>query len=125
MSKLQALLVEVSGEKAVLKERFQTLAENHEQMIRIKDEYKEENSRLLSRLQSKESGMLEQLQEELEQTRSSRVDLEKKCQLLENRVHKLESIMETGKAAYQLKIEELTSNHSCEVKGLQRDVESE
>ena len=125
VSKLQTLLVEVSGEKAVLNEHFHTLAKNHEQMIRIKDEYKEENSRLLNRLQSKESGVLEQLQEELEQTRNGRDGLEKKCQLLENHVHELERKMETEKVAYQVKIEELTSNHSCELEGLQKDVESE
>ena len=124
VSKLQELLVEVSGEKAVLEERFQILAENHEQMIRIKDEYKAENYRLSSK-QCTESDIVQQLQKELEHTKSSRDGLEKKCQLLEHRVCEQESKMEAERADHQSKFEKISFSHSNEVGNLRRSLESE
>ena len=124
VSKLQEMLAEVSGDKAVLENRFHTLAENHEQMIRIKDEFKEANYRL-SREQKEETMTVEQLQEELKRTKKSRDDLEKKCQCLECHVHRLESEREAEKIAHQLKIEELNCVHSDEIAILQRNLERE
>lgn len=124
VSQLQKMLAEVSGEKALLEDRFHTLADNHEQMIRIKDEYKRAIGRF-SGEQKKETTMIEQLQEELKQTRSSRDGLGKKYKLLENCVRELESKMETERAAHKLKIEELNSSHFEENSTLKRNLESE
>ena len=123
VSQLQTMLAKVNGEKAILDERFHTLAENHEQMIRIKDEYKAAVSRF-SGEQKRDSVMVEHLQEELRQTKSTRNDLDKKCELLERRVHELDSKMETETNAHKLKIEELTCCHYEERNALKRSLES-
>ena len=123
VSQLQGMLAEVSGEKAMLEDRFHTLAKNHEQMIRIKDEYKKAISRFSSE-QRRENAMVEQLQEELEQVKSSRDGLRKKCELLESRTRELESKTDAERTAHKIKIEELNSNHSEEISVLKRNLES-
>ena len=123
VSQLQEMLAEVSGEKALLEERFHTLAENHEQMIRIKDEYKRAIGRF-SGEQEKETAMVEQLQEELKQTKSSRDGIGKKCELLERHICELESKMEAERTDHKRKIEKLNSSHSEESSTLKRNLES-
>jgi chromosome segregation ATPase len=124
VSHLQEVLAEVSREKALLEDRFHTLAENHEQMIRIKDEYKRAVGRF-SGEEKKESVMVEQLQDELKQTKSSRDELEKKCELLERHIYELESKMDAERIAYKLKIKELNSSHLEESTTLKRSLDSE
>ena len=124
VSQLQEMLAEVSGEKALLEDRFHTLAENHEEMIRIKDEYKRAVGRF-SGEQKKETAMVEQLQDELKQTKSSRDEVGKKCELLERRICELESEMGTERIAHQLKIKELNSSHLEESSALKQSLESE
>lgn len=123
VSQLQKMLTEVSEEKALLEDRFHTLAENHEQMIQIKDEYKRAIGRF-SGEQKKETSMVEQLWEELKRVESIRDGLGKKCELLENRVHELEGKMGIERTGHKLKIEELNSSHSEENSVLKRNLES-
>ena len=85
VSQLQEMLAKVSGEKALLEDRFYTLAENHEEMIRIKDKYKRAIGRF-SGEQKKETMMVEQLQDELKLVKSSRDEMGKKCEVLERRI---------------------------------------
>ena len=113
----------MSGEKAVLEDRFQTLADNHEQMIRIKDEYKRAIGRS-SGEQKRNTAMVEQLQEELRQTKSSRDKIGEKCEFLERRVCELESKMESEREAHKQKVEELNSGHCVESSTLKRNLES-
>lgn len=117
------MLAEVSGEKALLEDRFHTLAENHEQMIRIKDEYKRTISRI-SGMQKKEVVMLEQLGKELKQAQSRNDETGKKCELLDRHVCELVSKMEAERAAHKLKVQEMDSSHSEEKNTLQRNLES-
>ena len=124
VSQLQEMLAEVSGEKALLEDRFHTLVENHEEMIRIKDEYKRAVGRF-SGEQKKETAMVEQLQDELKQTKSSRDEVGKKCELLERRICELDSKMGTERIAHQLKIKELNSSHLEESSALKQSLESE
>ena len=124
VSQLQEMLAEVSGEKALLEDRFHTLVENHEEMIRIKDEYKRAVGRFIGE-QKKETAMVEQLQDELKQTKSSRDEVGKKCELLERRICELESKMGTERIAHQLKIKELNSSHLEESSALKQSLESE
>ena len=123
VSQLQEMLAEVSGERALLEEHFHALAENHEQMIRIKDEYKRAMGRF-SGEQKRETAMVEQLQEELRQTKSSKDGIREKCELLERRVCELERKMEAERTDYKQKIEKLNFSHSEESNSLKRNLES-
>ena len=123
MSQLQEMLAEVSGEKTLLEDRFHTLAENHEQMIRIKDEYKRTISRI-SGMQKKEVTMLEQLGEELKQAQNRNDETGKKCELLDRHVCELVGKMEAERTAHKLKVQEMNSSHSEERNTLKRNLES-
>ena len=123
VSQLQEMLAKVSGEKALLEDRFHTLAENHEEMIRIKDKYKRAVGRFSG--EQKETMMVEQLQDELKLVKSNRDEMRKKCEVLERRICKLESKMEAVKVAHQLSIKELNSSHLEETSALKRSLESE
>ena len=123
VAKLQELLAEVTAEKTQLEDRFHTLAENHEQMIKIKDEYKEANCRLSSQ-QREETSTVKQLQDELKKIKSERDSFGKKCNLLEGRVSELERRTEADRKAHLAMVGELNSRHSNEVAILQRNVES-
>ena len=124
VSQLQEMLAKVSGEKALLEDRFHTLAENHEEMIRIKDEYKKAVGRFNGE-QKKETMMVEQLQDELKLVKSSRDEMGKKCEVLEKHICELESKMEAERVAHELKIKELNSSHLEETSALKRSLDSE
>ena len=124
VSQLQEMLAKVSGEKALLEDRFHTLAENHEEMIRIKDEYKKAVGRFNGE-QKKETMMVEQLQDELKLVKSSRDEMGKKCEVLEKHICELESKMEAERVDKEKKIKELNSSHLEETSALKRSLESE
>ena len=123
VEKLQQLLAEVSAAKALFEERFHTLAENHEQMIRIKDGYKVENCRLRES-QGKDTSTVEQLKEELKKLDSEKLSLVRKCEQLECHVSEEKRKREADSTAHQFKIEEMTTGCSKEMSILQEKVES-
>lgn len=120
LSRLQALLAQVTGEKTVIEERFQALEEKHEQLVRIR----EEESRKLSKKLKLQTTLSERLAKDLKKTQCNKYCLDQKCKLLERQVHALKGKIESDKAAHQHKVERLTSNHSNEVEKLKRNVES-
>ena len=122
VTKLQDMLSELSGEKALLESRFHTLAANHEQMIRIKDEYKEEISRL-SKKDKTESSTMELLQRELLETKNDRDSLDKRCKLLEHRIRELGSVMDAERRDHKHTIDELNSRHSNDINSSRITVE--
>ena len=122
VSKLQDMLSELSGEKALLESRFHTLAANHEQMIRIKDEYKEQISRL-SKKDKAESSTMALLQEELLETKNDRDSLDKRCKLLEHGIRELESVLDSERRDHKHAIDELKSRHAHEAESLRKNVE--
>ena len=122
VSKLQEMLADLSGEKALLEDRFHTLARNHEQMIRIKDEYKEEICRL-SKKEAMESSTVDLLQKELRETKSDRESVDKKCKLLEHQVHELQTTIDAERNDHKCAIEQLNSRHSNEIRSLKIHVE--
>ena len=122
VSKLQEMLADLSGEKALLEDRFHTLARNHEQMIRIKDEYKEEICRL-SKKEATESSAVDLLQKELRETKSDRESADRKYKLLEHQVHKLQTTIDAERNDHKCTIEQLNSRHSNEIRSLKIHVE--
>lgn len=107
MAKKQDLDVRVQEEqkqKALVEKRFSALAENHEEMIKIKDEYKcsnrtliTENERLKHENEAKFSAAVEErevqlssLREELETKCLREKEMEECCSRLEARVAEAE-----------------------------------
>ncbi len=91
-----------------LEQRFSLLAENHEEMIRIKDEYKAANLDLKARCESFLSNKCDncvRLENELAQTRASLSECEKyretvysECSLFRSKIIELEKQLKEAKS---------------------------
>lgn len=129
---LEAKLREEERLKALVEKRFNTLAENHEEMIKIKDEYKHsnqalmaENEKLKQENQMKFSAAVEEresrlskLREELGAKYQRERELEECCTRLEARVAETEGQLcslkeKSGKEAERL--EERLSGELCKL----------
>ena len=99
---LNSLLKEETKSRSLLEQRFECLASNHEEMIKIKDEYKSQNKILLQENEKLQSGSREKLLQSQEtQLQSLKLALreeggrlevmETKCVSLEEKVGELEN----------------------------------
>lgn len=123
VTKLQEQLHKVNGEKTSLEERLQTLEESKEELVRLNEELKEENDKLNKKLK-RETARIDLLRKELKQNKGTKESAEKKCQLLERRIHKVESNIGAERAANLQKIQKLCFSHNAEVETLKKNTES-
>ena len=102
--------------------QLQTLQEKHEQVMRKSDRYKEENSKL-KKTQVQETATLEQLQQELQQNKSSTDGIEQKCKGLERRIREVEGQADIERRSHKKKMEKLNSSHASEIERLKKNME--
>lgn len=121
MEKLQQSLAEEMGQRRLLEKRFQDLADNHQQMIRLKDEYKEEARGLREKVGRQEQGHRRSLELEEDMLRVQR-ECEEKLKSFEERLTAVQAEKDTAQSkAHQLqqKTNEAAREHVCAIQHLQ------
>ena len=119
---IKCTLAEVTKARSTLEQRFRTLSSNHEELIRIKDEYKtdnqvlwQENVKLRSEKEERVSEVSEVLQEKEKQLCTLRETVRNgeervrgmvgRCTILEEEVRRLEREGKERESAYKEEVE--------------------
>lgn len=93
---LQESLVQEQTKLIQLEQRFSILAKNHEEMIRIKDEYKQTNQHLLAKNKAniiRECMQCKHFQEELTLSKLTASELKQRNEVVETECSKLHSLV--------------------------------
>lgn len=95
LAALEASLAEGTRQNELLKDRFYTLASNHEEMIKFKDGYKEEAMRLRGEVRGLEEN--KRASEVEEKVRASELEKNKRASELEEKVREMEGRVSKAK----------------------------
>ena len=121
---LQQSLAQEMGQHKLLLKRFQALAENHDQMIRLKDEYKEEAQGLRQSAGQEQEGQKRAMELEEELVRVRR-ECQERLMIVEERLTKTqaERDAETRRSDdVQRKLNETLREHSNSIQHLQTNL---
>ena len=108
---MERRLLEAEEKRETIEKRFHNLAENHQEMIRIKDEYKQENAKLRKDVQKVKAekgdsvrGILDQRDREIARLRDLLQQTSKELTSLEQKFKSRESALLEDKSSCELKI---------------------
>lgn len=128
MQSLQQSLAKETHQRQLVERRFHHLADNHQQMIRLKDEYKEEAKRLREEVEGGGEGSQEQLEEqvrremELEMEEKVRREVEESVRRLEQRATEMEGQCEEAQGKVkemEIKMKMMMKEHTDSLQHLQ------
>lgn len=124
MESLQQSLAQEMGQRKLMEKRFQDLAENHQQMIRLKDEYKAEARGLREKAGRDEEGQRRSLQLEEEVLRVQR-ECQERVRVVEERLTNTQAqrdIAERKADDLQRKMNEMLREHLDSIQHYQTNV---